>query len=257
MQWCLHPWPDGRSHNEDAFAQEAVRPGAACEVTTRMEGSGFPPQNSRGLRLVSNETPDAVEVDRQAAVLVAGVLRGDASSAGKIWDCYHELVRGLLRRSLGRSSDVQDEVQEVFMRLFSLLPKLREPELLRSFVVGITIRVARKKLTHRWGMRWLHLTSSGDLPERPALQSDHTENHHAREAMRRIYAILDGMKPEPRLAFTLRHIEGLSIMDVAAALEVSPATAKRRLAHAGERMRVAMQRDPLLAPYLEGEHAPF
>lgn len=124
-------------------------------------------------------------------------------------------------------------------------------------MVGITVRVARKKLTNRWSLRWLHLTSSGELPDRPALQSDPADNQHAREAMRRIYAILDGMKPEPRLAFTLRYIEGLSILEVAAALEVSTATAKRRLSQAGERMRLAMQRDPVLAPYLEGENAPF
>jgi RNA polymerase sigma-70 factor (ECF subfamily) len=58
------------------------------------------------------------------------------------------------------------------------------------------------------------------------------------------------MNAEARMAFVLRHVEGLELTEVAAALDVSLATAKRRLQHADKRLRAAAERDPLLANYV-------
>jgi RNA polymerase sigma-70 factor (ECF subfamily) len=41
--------------------------------------------------------------------------------------------------------------------------------------------------------------------------------------------ILDSMNVDDRLAFTLRHLEGLELTEVAATLKMSLSTAKRRL----------------------------
>ena len=49
----------------------------------------------------------------------------------------------------------------------------------------------------------------------------------------------------------LRHFEGYELTEVAAALEVSLATVKRRLASAQERFDAMASRDPLLKTYLD------
>jgi RNA polymerase sigma-70 factor (ECF subfamily) len=71
-----------------------------------------------------------------------------------------------------------------------------------------------------------------------------------RAALERFYTVLDRLDVRDRTAFALRYIEGMAMNDVAAALGVSLATAKRSLAHAQRRVLLHVERDPLLADYL-------
>jgi RNA polymerase sigma-70 factor (ECF subfamily) len=52
------------------------------------------------------------------------------------------------------------------------------------------------------------------------------------------------------LLFSLRHIEGMELKDVATALEVSLATVKRKLATADQRVHALALKDERLAEYL-------
>ncbi len=180
------------------------------------------------------------------AVLVHAAARGDERAAEAIWDRFSPLVRGMARRALGPQGEVSDLVQEAFLQLFRLIPDLRDPASLRSFLIGITLRVVGSELRRRRVRRWLHLTESGSLPETAGLGED----DEAREALRGLYAALDRLGDGDRLIFVLRHIEGLELTDVAASLGMSLATAKRRLAKTMERLIAMAARDPALSDYL-------
>lgn len=180
------------------------------------------------------------------AALVRAAARGEERAAEAIWDRFAPLVRGIVRRALGPQGEVSDLVQESFLQLFRLIPELRDPESLRSFLIGITLRVVGSELRRRRVRRWLHLTDSGSLPETAGLEED----DEAREALRRLYAALDRLGDGDRLIFVLRHIEGLELTDVAASLGMSLATAKRRLAKTMERLLAMAARDPALSDYL-------
>ena len=71
------------------------------------------------------------------------------------------------------------------------------------------------------------------------------------EAYRRTYALLDRMSASERVAFALRHIEGMELAQLAQVCEVSLATIKRRLARAEARFAAAAKRDPVLCAWLE------
>ena len=180
------------------------------------------------------------------AALARAAAEGDPAAAGVLWDRFAALARGVLRRSLGPQHDVDDQVQEVFIRLFRQVGTLRDATALRSFVIGITIRVAQTELRRRRMRRWLTLSDSGVLPEAGEVVVD----EDAREALARLYAILDRVDDESRLVFVLRHIELLELTDVAAAIGISLATTKRRLAKVVARVRAMVGRDPILARYL-------
>lgn len=193
--------------------------------------------------------PRAAEPSRRHAddaALARAAMEGQAGAAGLVWSRFSQLVRGLLRRSLGPQHDVEDHVQEVFLRFFGQLHELRDPAAVRSWLVGITVRVSRSELRRRRIRRWLHLTDDGELPDAPAPPRDEA----AREALSRLYAILDRIDDEARLAFVLRHIEGLELTEVAAALGTSLATTKRRLAKVSARVLAQVERDPILADYV-------
>ena len=132
------------------------------------------------------------------------------------------------------------------MRLFWSLPQLRESAALRSYIIGITLRIAGSvRRTHRrhW---WLRLTPTGDLPERRACSSDDPE---AREALWHFHSILEKLGPRTRRAFELRHVAKLELTDVASALGISLATTKRLLARASSRVFAMVRRDALLVEY--------
>jgi RNA polymerase sigma-70 factor (ECF subfamily) len=184
-------------------------------------------------------------VDDAALALAAADGNEDALAA--VWNRYATLVRGLLRRSLGPGADVEDLVQETFLQFVREVKNLRDPAALRSFLIGIAVRVARSALRRRRLRRWLLLTDTGALPEQPHEGAD----EDAREALTRLYALLDRLDEKSRLLFVLRYIEGLELTCAAEATGVSLATAKRHLAKVTARVHAMAAREPALVAYLD------
>ncbi len=193
---------------------------------------------------VVRRLPSSVPIDDAALARLAA--EKDPRAAAALWDRYAALVRGILRRTLGPSADVEDLVQDAFIGLFRTLPGLRDPEALRSFVVGTALRVARGELRRKRVRRWLSLTPTGVLPDEAQPGASDPE---ARRAVKRLYEVLDKIDDRGRMAFVLRYLEGYELTEVAEALGCSLATTKRALAKAQERVNAMVKRDPLLAPY--------
>jgi RNA polymerase sigma-70 factor (ECF subfamily) len=172
------------------------------------------------------------------ADLVSAVLAGDRGAEATIWRRYVALVRGKLRRSVG-GPDVEDHVQEVFLRLFEHLTELRDPAALRSFLIGITLRIAGTELRRRRCRWWLTLSATGELPE-PAVFEEHGET---RVAVARFAGMLRTLSPQSYRFFELRFIEDRELADVASAMNVSLATAKRHLARVTARVHAMAERE--------------
>jgi RNA polymerase sigma-70 factor, ECF subfamily len=190
-------------------------------------------------------SPPVAELDD--AGLARAALDGTPGAAGVVWDRFSASVRGVLRRILGPGVDVEDQLQETFVQLFAALPALRDLALIRSFLIGIGVRVARSELRRRRVRRWLSLTDTGAIPEEAwdGVDAD------AREAVARLYALLDRLDDTSRTLFVLRHVEGLELEDTAVATGTSLATTKRHLARVVARVHAMAARDPLLAEYLD------
>ncbi|MFO0553946.1 MAG: sigma-70 family RNA polymerase sigma factor [Polyangiaceae bacterium] len=203
---------------------------------------------SRLIRLVPSPSPEVADRFDDPAVLVEAVAAGDPRAHAALWDRHATALRAVLRRTLGCTFDVEDALQEVFIRFFRAAKQLREPARLRPYLVGIALRVARRELRRRRFKRWFVLTDDGAVPE---VATSHDDG--AREAVRRLYAILDELEVETRLVFVLRHIEELELTEVAEHLGISLATVKRRLARATPLVTSRLRRDPLLAPYVQNE----
>jgi RNA polymerase sigma-70 factor (ECF subfamily) len=108
-------------------------------------------------------------------------------------------------------------------------------------MVCLTVNKVRSELRKRRVRRWFHGGSTNDVPE-----PKHIDDHDAREALRRTYAILDGLAANERLAFVLRHIEGVPLAEAADACSCSLATIKRYLARAERRFVERAEKDPVL-----------
>jgi RNA polymerase sigma-70 factor (ECF subfamily) len=184
---------------------------------------------------------------REAEVRLAQALvNRDASVAGAFWDHFLPLVRGLLVRAMGPGEDVEDGVQEVFMRVFEKGGSLRDPAMLRSYVVAVTVHYIRSQFRSR-RVRRLFRAENQKMAKEGGVFS---ERPSERLALRALYRALDRLPADERLAFTLRFFEGMEIAEAAALTDLSIATFKRRLAAAKARLWQMTGEDPFLAPYL-------
>jgi RNA polymerase sigma-70 factor (ECF subfamily) len=199
---------------------------------------------SRVMRVV----PARAEPQEDDAALVEAVRARMPRAAGRLWDRHSGTVRRILRRILGPSVDVEDAVQDAFLRLFRDLDSLRDPAALRSFLIGITLHVAKSELRRRRAKRWLLLSDDGVLAE-PEANMD-PQYLEQRAALVRLYRVLDKLGAERRAVFVLRFVEGLELSDLSAVLGCSLATTKRRVADAARRVCLLAGGDPLLAPYV-------
>jgi len=185
------------------------------------------------------------------AELVAALRAHDERAYTVAWIELGPMVRRLVTRFFGTGADAPDLSQEVFLRLFRRIDELRNPSGLRGFVVSICLGVARNELRRVRVRRWVRLTASGDLPDAGVPGPD----LEARQALRRLYAILDQVSAHDRSLFVARFFEKMEIAEVAAAHGLSYGTAKRHVARATARINKRVEHDPLLAKYLDARSA--
>ena len=201
-------------------------------------------REERGARVLL--LPGATLDDSEDADLARALIARDPKAPRTLWRRFAPMVFRMLRRALGPGHDVEDLAQEVFLCVFEKVPTLREPKALKAFVISITVLTTRSELRRLWVRRWIRLSGKGDATQKAVVHLD----TDAREALGRFYQVLDRINAQDRTLFVLRFMEGLGLLEVAAAAGMSLATTKRRLARAWAKVILLVERDPVLSQYL-------
>jgi RNA polymerase sigma-70 factor (ECF subfamily) len=199
------------------------------------------PQPSRA-RLVALPSPTLAQADD--ATLARAASSGDPRATGVLWDRFSPMVRRMLRRTLGPGAEVEGLLQDVFVSMLQKLGALPDSAQLKPFVVAVTVRVLSAELKRHRVRRLLRMRSPWHAPDFVP-GTDAT----TRTALSSLYRILDELDADARLAFTLRHFEGLQITELASATDASLSRAKRRLARANARVQAAVRRDAAFSAY--------
>lgn len=164
----------------------------------------------------------------------------------EVWDRYSDFVRGVLHGALGRDSAIEDLTQEVFLAFVRGAKSVSDGAKLRAFLAGVAVRLAAMEIRRRRVRRWLVLSPTGELPE-PAASPHDAEGQQVLGALERVLA---NMGQRRRMAFVLRHVQGLEMLEVAAALSISESTLRRELSRARDHLLRVAGREPALAQYL-------
>ena len=188
--------------------------------------------------------PEVSRANLDDAGIARILIEGDQRAPRVAWLRFAPMVHRMLKRAFGPEHEIDDLVQEVFLTLFRRVHTLREPQALQAFVISITAYVIRYELRRRRALRWLRF---GDPPDVPAADTD----LDSREAVVRLYRILDRQDSVDRTVFVLRHLEGLELVEVSRALGISLATTKRRLARAWRRIVAGARHDGALVSFMD------
>jgi RNA polymerase sigma-70 factor, ECF subfamily len=152
---------------------------------------------------------------------------------------YERMVFALLSRMLGRGPEVEDLAQETFVRAYRAFPGFdpEGPAKVSTWLLTIATRLAldvRKKKRADDAPMSETEPPSDRLSTNPELA---LERRELGEAIARAAAELPD---DQRAALVLAEMHGLSIAEIAGALEVPENTAKTRLFRAREKMRASL-----------------
>jgi RNA polymerase sigma-70 factor, ECF subfamily len=204
------------------------------------------------LRPAERGARESSERDRR---LFEAVIGGERWARAQLFDDYAPQLERILQKLVGRDADldVEDLLHDSFVAAFEGIGSLQEPAALPKWLHTIAARTAyraiRKKRTWRWIRFWeperlVELESTGTGTEASTV-----------EACRRVQVLLSSMPARQRVAFVLRHVEGMELTEVAEACEVSLATAKRDLAEARDALVQTAESDDLLKRWIDGGSA--
>jgi len=134
-------------------------------------------------------------------------------------------------RLLGRDGDVDDLVQESFARAFANLDALRDPHAFGGWVQGILVRTALAWIRKRRIFARLGFGKESLRVDLDAVTA-HAASQEQQLELRRAWVAIEAMRADVRIAIVLHRIDGMTLDEVARAMNVSLATVKRRIAEA-------------------------
>ncbi|MBN2196383.1 MAG: sigma-70 family RNA polymerase sigma factor [Polyangiaceae bacterium] len=208
-------------------------------VTTLRPSSAPAPRPASPVRSLPFQGDDAA--------MVAALLRGHPGAASVFHARFARKVHGLIYRLLGPDSELEDTMQDAFVRTLEALPNLRDPSALESFVLGVAVRTARTRLQSRARRAWLRIVPNTELPDPP----DHGVDPAEFAALRALYRLLDSLSVDDRMVLVLRHAAGMTLIETAEACHMSLATVKRRLTRAERAFHERAQHEPALGAWWE------
>lgn len=174
-------------------------------------------------RIPLHLVPDSAPVEVDDAALARALLADERWAPAATWNRFAPMVFRMASRALGSEDEAEDVTQEVFFRLFARAKTLQSPESFRAFVTSFAIRILKWELRRKRARGWLSFREPKDMPETPYLGSD----PEARDVLRRFYSMLGRLKPRDRLVYSLRHLDGRSLDEIADAMEISLSTVRR------------------------------
>ncbi len=189
------------------------------------------PQNGR----LENLPPE--HDDAQA---IRATLAGDRHAFARLVEKYQRPLYAVLRRLVRQHEEVDDLLQECFLRAFQ---HLREFEIGRPFypwLYRIALNLALTALRRR---KWLLPTENLDLF--PAREDDPETNMAAEEFHAALERAIAKLPAEQRTILLLRTRENMSYQDLSETLGLEIGTVMSRLARAREKLRRWMK------PHLE------
>jgi RNA polymerase sigma-70 factor (ECF subfamily) len=200
---------------------------------------------SQVVRLPTSPRPTGEAGQQDDARLLRGLREHEPWAAAVLANRYLDHVRRVLVRVMGMGeADLDDLVQEVFARALAGAHRLSHAGALTAWVTNIAVFTGREAIRRRSRWRWLGFVA--DPPERPTPQA----SPEVSEAARAVYALLDRLPVDERIAFALHEVDGMNLNEVAAACNVSVPTVRRRLARAGKKFFALAANCEPLSPWL-------
>jgi RNA polymerase sigma-70 factor (ECF subfamily) len=150
--------------------------------------------------------------------LIAAVRKGDVAKFEPLIARYQPRVFATARRYARREDEIQDIVQEVFIKAFQKLDSFRAEAPFEHWLMRMAVRTCYDFLRSHQRNRETTLTDLSDpevdwLERFAASPEDNSKNTDAARAL--VERVMAQLSPEARLVITLLEIEDRSVKEIA------------------------------------------
>lgn len=188
------------------------------------------------------QASEAAPVDD--AALVARAQEGDRKAFRELVERHQQGVAITVVSMIGKSGDVDDVVQDVFLKCYQTLGRFRGDASFATYVKKIAINKSLDVLRRRKRFFGRFLSRDDDTTYLAERASDVREELEARERAELVHAAINRLPPKHRAVVVLRMIEGYSTEETAQILGLAYGTVLSRLSRAQQKLK------DLLAPLL-------
>jgi RNA polymerase sigma-70 factor, ECF subfamily len=171
--------------------------------------------------------------------LVERVKQDDLTAFERLYHLTRHDAARTLFHLVGRRCEVEDLLQETYLRLLKAVRTYRGEARFRTFLYRVCANVAISHL--RWKRRRPEDVMA-QLPEQPSLDRGPEEEAFRRQANRLVEAALEGLTAKKRIVFVYHELCGMGPEEIAQAVGSSPNTVRSRLHHARLEFNAAMQK---------------
>jgi RNA polymerase sigma-70 factor (ECF subfamily) len=161
--------------------------------------------------------PKPVESQRDAPV--------DLNDLDALYRRYAPYVGAVATRLLGRDSEVDDLVQDVFLNAVAGISKLRDVQAVKGWLAKVTVRLAVRRLRKRRILQALQLSSEIDYQQLAAADTSPEQ----KALLAKIYRVLDQLPARTRVIWLLRNVLGESLHEIVELTACSQSTVQRKL----------------------------
>lgn len=168
---------------------------------------------------------------RNEQALIDAAKAGDLSAFTQLVEMHCESVETLTRRILGRSDDVSDVVQEVFISVLQNLARYRGQATFATWLTRIVINRCRSE--ERW--RLLRQQTYRRWAERR--QQDTCSPAHESNLHDEVQIAVQELPLKYREVIVLRYLQEQSVSEVSKLLGISSNAVEVRLSRARQRLR--------------------
>ncbi len=171
--------------------------------------------------------------------LVRRVQKGDRRAFDLLFSRYQHKIHGLVSRYVRAHDEIDDVVQEAFIKAYRALPRFRGESAFYTWLYRIAINTAKNYLVAR-GRRPPDVDVDAADAEHfdggDALRDlENPENALARDELERtINAAIAALPDDLRSAVTLREFDGLSYEQIAEVMDCPVGTVRSRIFRARE-----------------------
>jgi RNA polymerase sigma-70 factor (ECF subfamily) len=168
--------------------------------------------------------------------VISAVMNGNVNAYSILVQQYQKPIFNLMYRVTGSYEDAKDLAQETFIKAYEKLEQFRMGARFFPWLYTIGYNHARNFIQR---VKPFQQSSDGDFEKHSGLDypSQHEERVIAQIDFLRIYQALEQLPMDYREAVILHYHEGLSMEDIATALQLSVSGAKMRVHRGIKKLR--------------------
>jgi RNA polymerase sigma-70 factor (ECF subfamily) len=170
--------------------------------------------------------------------------RGDREAFRVLVDTHTRAVFRLAFRMTGNESDAEDMVQETFLRAWKQIGKFDGRASFSTWLHRICANCSLDHIRAAKRKQDLHTDpeeNTDPMSQIPAVTPSPERLALSSEIAARLMPALDELSEMERVAFVMRHYEGVGIEEISVALGVHPGAAKHSVFRAVQKLRRALE----------------